>query len=331
MKSSVTKVLHPLAGRPMIEHILAAVDPLHPVLTVIVAGRNRQSIRDALHSPGIHLVRQEEPLGTAHALLTARGELDGFNGDIVVLCGDTPLIRPDTLHRLLQFHRGGRGDATLLTCRFSDPGGYGRIIRGGDGAIRRIVEEVDTSPEEKAIREVNTGVYCFRAPVIFKYLEGICGRDKRPGEEYFLTDIVDEYNRADLRVGGLLIDEEMEVLGINTLVQLASADRILRERIRDHWMTEGVTLMDPPSTFIDARVVIGADTRIYPFVVIEGDSVIGENTVIGPFSRIINSRLEPATRLMGWNFVENASIPEGQVLPPFSSYPRGGSDNPSSP
>ncbi len=179
------------------------------------------------------------------------------------------------------------------------------------------MEEAEASPEEKAINEINTGIYCLRSPEIFDFLEEICSGDS--GKEYYLTDIVDKYNQAGLTVDGLTLEDEMEVMGINTRVHLASAEREMRDRVRTGLMKEGVTLVSPSDTFIDVGVEVGRDTVIYPFAVIEGMSVIGEGSVIGPFCRIVDSRIGRESRLEGWNLLENVSVPDRSRLEPYSS------------
>jgi len=319
MKSTLTKVLHPLAGLPMILHVVKTVGTEQPENIVIIVGKNREAIEQAVESCEVELADQVEPLGTAHALLSARDKLKAFEGDLLVLCGDTPLIQSETINDLIDFHRREGCDATLLTCRFEDPYGYGRIIRAGDGTISRIVEEKEATDQEKAIREVNTAIYCLRSPTIFDFLEEICAG--KTDKEYYLTDIVEIYNREGLKVNGLSIDDEYEVMGINTRNQLASAEGALRERIRNHWMAQGVTLIDPASIIIDSTVEIGNDTTIYPFVILEGGSRVGAGSIIGPYSRIIDSRIGRGSRLMGWNYLEGVTIPEGQTLQLYSSRP----------
>jgi bifunctional UDP-N-acetylglucosamine pyrophosphorylase/glucosamine-1-phosphate N-acetyltransferase len=318
MKSTLTKVLHPLAGLPMILHVIRTVETEQPEKIVIVVGKNREAVEQTVENSEVELADQDEPLGTAHALLSARDKLKAFEGDLLVLCGDTPLIQSETICNLVDFHRREGCDATLLTCRFEDPFGYGRIVRAEDGTISRIVEEKEATDLEKAIMEVNTAIYCLKTPAIFDFLEEICAG--KTDKEYYLTDIVEIYNREGLKVNGLSIDDEFEVMGINTRNQLSTAESTLRERIRNHWMREGVTLIDPASIFIDSGVKIGNDTTIYPFVMLEGDSRVGAGSTIGPYSRIIDSRIGRGSRLMGWNYLVEASIPEGETLQLYSSH-----------
>jgi bifunctional UDP-N-acetylglucosamine pyrophosphorylase/glucosamine-1-phosphate N-acetyltransferase len=228
MKSSLTKVLHPLGGIPMILHVIRSVQTTNPDHMVVVVGKNRGPIEKALDGCPVILADQKIPLGTAHALLSASAPLGGFHGDLLVLCGDTPLIRPRTLSALIDYHRNERGDATLLTCRFDDPHGYGRIIRNREGGVEAIVEEVEATEYERAVREINTGIYCFKSPMIFRHLEEICSGPT--DHEFYLTDIVAMYNRKGLRVRGLSIEDESEVMGINTPEQLASAEDALNKR-----------------------------------------------------------------------------------------------------
>ena len=174
MKSTLTKVLHPLAGVPMLAHVVRTVETARPEKTVVVVGRNREEVRQTLITYDVELAVQQEPLGTAHALLSAWKSLEAFEGDLLVLCGDTPLIHSETLLDLIDFHRHEGSEATLLTCRFNNPSGYGRILRAGNGAIWGIVEEIEAKESEKDIREVNTGIYCFKSPTVFRFLEKLC-------------------------------------------------------------------------------------------------------------------------------------------------------------
>ncbi len=321
MKSALNKVLHPLAGTPMIVHVVKAVSAAEPERIIAVVGRNRRGVENVVDGLGVDLVNQDKALGTAHALLSARELLESLDGDLLVTCGDTPLISQSTILKLLEYHRSGRGDATLLTCFFDNPEGYGRIIRAEDGSIRAIVEEIDATEAQREVREVNTGIYCFRSPLIFPFLQRICAQSGE--KEHYLTDIVEMYNREGLSVKGVSINDEREVAGINTRSQLAAAENTLRERIREHWMGEGVTLVDPSSIFIDMDVEIGKDTTIYPHVIVEGKTVIGERTVIGPFCRVVESRIGSACSLTGWNFLEGDSLPDKTRLEAFSKPHKG--------
>jgi bifunctional UDP-N-acetylglucosamine pyrophosphorylase/glucosamine-1-phosphate N-acetyltransferase len=316
MKSSLTKVLHPLAGRKIIEHVVEAVNTLEPEKTVVIVGKDSEKVLDSLSGYKTTLINQGDPLGTAHALLASEEELGSFVGDILVLCGDTPLIRGETLDELLDFHRQKNNNATLLTCLFEDARGYGRIIRTDTGNIMGIVEEVEASAEERDIKEINTGMYCFKSPEIFGFLEEICSGAS--DKEYYLTDVVEKYNRASLVVNGLSLEDEMEVMGINTRIHLASAENAMRDRIRNRLMEKGVTLVSPSDTFIDVEVEIGRDTVIYPFVVIEGKSRIGEGSVVGSFCRIVDSKVGRGSRLKGWNNLKNTAIPEQSILEQYS-------------
>jgi len=320
MKSNLSKVLHPLAGLPMIVHVVRTLRSTNLRSVIVVVRRDRETIHRVLEGYPADLALQGEPLGTAHALLSARDSLKDFTGDLLVTCGDTPLLRKETLLDLIGYHRKDRFDATLLTCEFQDPHGYGRIVRGRDGTIQAIIEEREASESIRKIREINTGIYCFRSPAIFRFLEEIC--NEKTDREYYLTDIVERYNAAGLKVGGLSIADELEVMGINTRSQLARAESALRERIRDHWMKEGVTLIDPATILIDDAVRIGRDVTIYPFVIVEGATEIGEEAVIGPFCRIRESRIGKGVRLQGWNDLNETSIPEGKTLHPFASPKR---------
>ena len=321
MKSALNKVLHPLAGTPMIVHVVKAVSAAEPERIIAVVGRNRRGVENVVDGLGVDLVNQDKALGTAHALLSARELLESLDGDLLVTCGDTPLISQSTILKLLEYHRSGRGDATLLTCFFDNPEGYGRIIRAEDGSIRAIVEEIDATEAQRGVREVNTGINCFRSPLIFPFLQRICAQ---LGEkEHYLTDIVQMYHRDGLSVKCVSSEDGRAVVRSTNRRQPAAAEDTLRERIREHWMGEGVTLVDPSSIFIDMDVEIGKDTTIYPYVIVEGKTVIGERTVIGPFCRVVESRIGSACSLTGWNFLEGDSLPDMTKLEAYSKPHKG--------
>jgi bifunctional UDP-N-acetylglucosamine pyrophosphorylase/glucosamine-1-phosphate N-acetyltransferase len=303
MKSGLPKVLHRVCGRAMVEHVLSAVKKAGVHKTILVVGHEAGLVTERVGG-GVEYAYQREQLGTAHALMQARCALERFDGDILVVCGDTPLIRPETLAGLVDAHRRGGNAATVLTAVLPDPAGYGRIIRNAGGGLVKIVEQKDATPGELAVREINTGVYCFRAEGLFDALAAL-GRDNAQGE-YYLTDIIEYYAQRNKPVGAATIDDFSEVMGINDRCQLAAVEKIMRRRILDKLMQSGVTVMDPESTFIDDSVQIGPDTVIYPFTIIEGKSKIGEKCIIGPSSRLADSTLGNRVSVSNSVIVESA-------------------------
>jgi len=285
MKSGLPKVLHQVCGRAMIEHVLKAVQRIGVQKTVLVVGYQGDLVAETV-GDGVEIAHQAEQLGTAHALLQCRDALKNFVGDILVVCGDTPLLRSETLSHLYTEHSRSGSSATVLTAVLTDPTGYGRIIRHANGGIMKIVEQKDAAPAELTVTEINTGVYCFKAEGLFEALLQI--RSDNAQGEYYLTDIIEDYIARGDSVGAVIADDAAEIMGVNDRCQLAEVERVLRRRILDRLMRAGVTIMDPSSTFIDDEVNIGTDTIIYPFTFIEGKSKIGENCIIGPSTRLSN-------------------------------------------
>lgn len=255
---------------------------------ILVVGHGREIVEEALAGENLRFVVQEQQLGTGHALMQAQGSINPTN-TLLVLAGDTPLLEGKTLKKLLNFHQQQQARATVLSGLLPDPYGYGRIIRQADGGLERIVEEKDASPEEKEIAEINTGMYCFQAGAVFAALSQV-ERSNAQGE-YYLTDVLPILKNDGHKVAVLATDEVDQIHGINDRIQMASAEAIIRQRHNYELMKNGVTIMAPDTTFIDSAVKIGIDTVIYPFTIIEGQTVIGENCTIGPYTRINDSSI----------------------------------------
>lgn len=286
MKSKLPKVLHKICGDTMISHVINAVAATGVKKTIVVVGHGADRVTSEVAGRA-QVALQEEQLGTAHALMQAAPYLSSFQGEILVLCGDTPLIEASTLLDLYHSHTEAGSDATVLTATVADPAGYGRVVRNDRGDLVKIVEQKDAAPEEKQIREINTGIYCFAAAGLFEALNRLAPNNAQG--EYYLTDILEMYISEGRRVGAVRLDDPIEIMGINDRVQLAEAEKHMRGRILNELMLSGVTIIDPLSTFVDKQVRVGRDTVIYPFTFIEGDTIIGEDCVIGPNTRLINS------------------------------------------
>ncbi|MEW6697530.1 MAG: bifunctional UDP-N-acetylglucosamine diphosphorylase/glucosamine-1-phosphate N-acetyltransferase GlmU [Bacillota bacterium] len=283
MKSDLPKVLHKICGRPMLGHVLNAVAAAGVSQTAVVAGFGAQQVRDFL-GDNARVVLQEEQLGTAHALLQAAGEFADYTGDLLVVCGDTPLLRAATLAELAQRHRESKAAATLLTAEMADPTGYGRVIRNLDGSVARIVEQKDASPEERLVKEINTGVYCFSGPGLFDALKEISPANAQG--EYYLTDIIQIFVQRGRMVQAVTLGDAQEVQGINDRIQLSRAEAVLRRRVLEDLMVQGVTIVDPHNTYVDPTVTIGRDTVILPYTFLHGKTEIGSGCTIGPGNRI---------------------------------------------
>ena len=288
MKSERPKILHELAGRPLIEHVLRTIRPLEAVNTVLVVGHGADDVRDALAGHAqLQYVVQSPQLGTGHALLQARPLLDGLSGTVLLLYADVPLLQTATLSRLAEHHQASHAAATVLTSELADPYGYGRIVRDAEGKVARIVEERDASADERKIREINSGIYAFALGPLFDALAGLA-TDNSQGE-YYLTDLVAAYRRRRLRVETLSLDDATELRGVNTRVDLAELTRVVRDRKRRELMLSGVTLHDPETAYIDDEVEIGQDTIVEPCVVISGRTVIGARCRIRAGARLTDA------------------------------------------
>jgi bifunctional UDP-N-acetylglucosamine pyrophosphorylase / glucosamine-1-phosphate N-acetyltransferase len=288
MRSERPKPLHHLCGRPMVLHVLDAMAEIDVTRVVVVVGHRAEWVTKTLvqHAPPsmqIEFVEQERQAGTGDALavgLTGLPDDDSEDEDVVVLPGDTPLLRPQTLAALVRYHRAEGAGATLLTAEVEDPRGYGRVVHGKDGVVCRVVEEVDATEEEQAVNEVNTSIYCFRRSILAPALRRLTPANAQG--EYYLTDAVSVLFNAGYRVQSLILPDPMEAAGVNDRAQLAVAEAELRDRINERWMRRGVTMWDPERTYVDAEVHLDADVSLLPGVILRGSCVVGEGSEIGP-------------------------------------------------
>ncbi|MBW2452275.1 MAG: bifunctional UDP-N-acetylglucosamine diphosphorylase/glucosamine-1-phosphate N-acetyltransferase GlmU, partial [Deltaproteobacteria bacterium] len=279
MKSKLPKVLHSLAGKPMIKHVLTLCQDLGAEPIVSVVGHGAEQVQKTLELDQVKFAMQKQQLGTGHALSCAAAQLAKFSGNLLLLCGDTPLLKISSLRELLEHHQSSQAGITVLTAKMPDPTGYGRIIRCSEG-VTKIVEEKDATSGEKAITEINTGIYLFKAPEVFEHLKQL-GNNNAQGE-YYLTDIIAAARGAGTRVEALILDQAEEAMGINDRIQLAEAETTMRKRINERHQSAGVTLVDPSATYIEMDVTIEADTVIYPNVHLRGQTKIGCNCIIEP-------------------------------------------------
>jgi bifunctional UDP-N-acetylglucosamine pyrophosphorylase/glucosamine-1-phosphate N-acetyltransferase len=316
MKSDLPKVLHHVAGKPMIEHVLTQANALSPKSTVVVVGHQAAAVQAALvKQSGLSFVVQEPQLGTAHALLTAEPALQSAGGTLILLSGDVPLLKAKTLAKLLRAHLETGAAATVVTAIVDQPRGYGRIVRSGE-QIARIVEERDASSTEREIREINSGIYAFALDGLFAALREIAAENAQG--EYYLPDLVGIYRERGQRVQSLLIDDTDEIRGINSRIELANVSRIVRQEKNESLMAAGVTIEDPATTYIDSSVEIGTDTVIRPGVSIEGATLIGRACVIHSGVRLVDSQLGDRVTILNHCVITNAEVGDDATVGPFA-------------
>ncbi len=325
MKSKLPKVLHPVVGKPMVYYALDAVSALGASQTVLVIGHAADQVRETVSNlqpptsnvPPPILVEQREQLGTGHAVLQAREALCGKADSIVVTYADMPLLQTATLQRLVDLHASTHATLTMLTVRAAsgDTMAFGRILRDADQRVVGIVEEADATPEQLAIRELNCGVYCFDAAWMWERLPLL--QPSGTKNEYYLTDLVAEAVNQKRTIAAIVLDDVSEAIGVNTRVQLAQAERIMRERINTAWMLAGVTLIDPATTYIEADVAIGADTVIEPNTHLKGKTRIGADCRIGPGAIIRDSQIGDDCEIISSD-VTQATVEAHVSIGPFA-------------
>lgn len=314
MKSKLPKVLHKAGGKAMVEHVLDAAIAAGAKRNIIVTGFGGDMVRAAIGDKAEY-AEQREQLGTGHAVMQAESLLADENGTVMVLCGDTPLLTGDLLKKLYDEHKKEQAKATVLTAIMPDATGYGRIIRKSSGEVLKIVEHKDASEEERQVKEVNSGIYCFDAKALFNSLKKVTN-DNAQGE-YYLPDVLEILQKQGEKIWAVAADDYESTLGINSRLQLAGAEKILRRRKNEELMAAGVTIMDPATTYIDADVVVGRDTVIYPMTWLEGKTVIGEECEIGPSVRLENVTI--GNNVTGqFTYAHDAVIDDGVILGQFT-------------
>jgi bifunctional UDP-N-acetylglucosamine pyrophosphorylase/glucosamine-1-phosphate N-acetyltransferase len=316
MKSGLPKVLHRISGRPLLEHVLRTAQTIEPETITVVIGHKAETVRARFaHWPRVQFAVQEPQLGTAHALQQTESVLTGRSGTLILLSGDVPLLRAETLRRLVDTHRGAGAAATVVTATVERPYGYGRIVRS-KGRIARIVEERDASPAERRIREINSGIYAFDLAPLFDALRSIAPQNAQG--EFYLPDLIAIYRRRKLPVETLLIENSQEIRGINSRTELAEVSRLLRQTKNEELMAAGVTLVDPATTYIEPDVQIGPDTVIHPGVVIEGETRIGSACEIQAHVRISNSTLGDRVTVNNFCLIIGARVADEVSIGPFA-------------
>ena len=320
MKSARAKVLHRVAGQPMIEHVLIAAAALEPRSTTVVVGHQADSLKAALaRFPGLTFVVQEPQLGTAHALLTTESALGGKSGTLVLLSGDAPLLSVKTLQNLVERHVSAGAAATVLTAMVEAPTGYGRIVRDSTEPgeqIARIAEEKDATSAERQIREINSGIYAFSLTGLFDAVRRIAAENVQ--KEYYLPDLVQVYRQRGLAVETFTVSNPDEIRGINSRIELAAVSRIVRSQKNAELMSAGVTIEDPATAYIDRDVTIGADTIVHPGVSLEGRTTIGTGCEIHTGVRIVNSQIGDRVQVFNHCVIADARIADDVNIGPFA-------------
>lgn len=314
MKSKLSKVLHPIGGSPMLQFSIDLAEGLGARPIVIVIGHQADRLRKAFSGKGILFVKQKKQLGTGHAVACAKEALSELAGDVLILCGDAPLLRIETLEGLIRHHQETKATLTILTGVLEDPLNYGRILRNQEGKVIGIVEEDDASPQQRSIQEINTGIYCANKKFLFEAIRDL-RRDNVQGE-YYLTDILEMANPGTVET--FTTKESTEFMGINTKIDLARANEICRMRAIETLMLEGVTFIDPNTVYLDRMVRVGKDSVIYPNCYFEGKTMIGEGCVIEPGSRIVDSRIGDKVHIRLSSVITECKVGRGAMIGPFA-------------
>lgn len=312
MRSNLPKVLHDLGGRSLVERVLNSLSEIQPSRRLIIVGYQSDMVREALNSvEGLEFVEQTEQLGTGHAVQQLLPHLEGFSGDLLVLNGDVPLLRAQTLKLLLRTHQENQNAATILTAQLPNPKGYGRVFCDGQNILKQIVEDRDCTPAQKQNRRINAGVYCFRWADLARALPQL--RAENNQKEYYLTDAVN-YLEPVMAVD---VEDYQEILGINDRKQLTTAYEILQTRVKDDWMEAGVTLIEPGSITIDDTVHLDPDVVIEPQTHLRGKTTIGAGSRIGPGSLIENSQIGADVTVL-YSVVTDSTVNDGSRIGPYA-------------
>lgn len=316
MKSKRAKVLHTIAGRPMILYSVETAKQLPSDKIIVVVAHQAEAVKSVLENRPVEIVHQGRPMGTGHAVLQTQPALAEFKGPVLILNADVPLIGVETLQSMLKLHRDQGADLTLLTATLPNPEGYGRVIRDPDGDLIAVVEEADATPAQRAVREINAGFYLVNSPFLFEVLKEL--KSDNAQKEYYLTDIIGAAVRQGRKLGVVSARDPDEVMGVNSRADLARTEKAIARRIAERHMREGVTLLDPETTWIEADVAIGRDTVIYPCVRLEGVSRIGEDCVIHSHTRISNCHLGSGVTVKDSCVLAESVLEDGAAVGPFA-------------
>lgn len=318
MKSKHPKVLHRISGKPLLSYVLDEAQSAGINKNVVIVGHGKDAVKESITGENIiyeeQPVHQGAPYGTGYAVMQGMEHV-GDEDNVVVLCGDTPLITARTLTELMEYHNANDNKATVLTTWLEDPTGYGRIVRRDEGSLQAIVEHKDATEDQRKILEINSGIYCFSGRELKLGLDGIDNDNSQ--NEYYLTDVIGILVQGGHKVGAFMIQDSSQIHGINSRVQLAQADDIIRERINASHMEKGVTLINPKDTYIESTVRIGRDTIVYPGAVLEGETVIGEDCIIRGSTRIVDSIIGDGVSIES-TLIEKSRVGDGSKIGPYA-------------
>lgn len=318
MKSKIPKVLHPVAGTPMLSFTIDLLERLGAATVIVVVGHGRGEVKKYFSAKNLTFVEQKEQLGTGHAVLVASRALKGFKGDVLILSADVPLLKGATIKGLLKLHRarGRKRSVSFLTTMLADPRGYGRVLRDERGRVAGVIEEKDADPAQRSIGEVNTGTYAVDSGFLFKNIKRL--KSANAQGEYYLPDLVSLAVKEGFHVRALTSPEPEEVMGVNNRVELARASAVMRRRILDGLMRSGVTIIDPSNTYIESGVRVGVDTTIYPNVRLSGATSIGKGSVIEEGVVIKDSKVGSGSSIRSYSVIESSRIGKGVSIGPFA-------------
>ncbi len=315
MKSCTPKILHKAAGKELIYHVIGSLDRIKLKKLFVVIGNGADIVLKYLDNFNATAVVQKKRLGSAHALLQVKDKAKNLKGHLIVMCADTPLVCQETIARLLQYHIKNKNYATVLSGNADNPFGYGRIVRDLKGYVTSIVEEKSATQQQKQIKEINSGIYCFNLKTLWQALSKV--KNDNSKKEYYLTDVISVLNKSGYRTDAVMLADKEEILGVNDRKQLAYADKVLRNRKLDELMSNGVTIRDPQTSFIDSDVIVGQDSVIMPGTFIEGKTQIGRNCIVGPDSFIADSEIGD-NAVIKYSYVDGAKIGNDVKIGPFA-------------
>ena len=315
MKSDKNKVLHKIAGKEMVNHVIDTASEISSSVVCIV-GHQAEAVKETVNAENVEFKLQAEQLGTGHAVRQAEENIKKHAGDVLILYADIPLIKKNTIDQMTDYHNDNSADLTIMTTLLKNPTGYGRIIKNEDSEIVKIVEEDDADQKEKMINEINSGIMCIDSKSLDRALDSLDNNNAQ--NEYYLTDIVDYIKDNNGKILPFQIEDAEEITGVNDRVNLSKAEKLLRSRINKRHMENGVTIIDPETTYIDEKVEIGSDTVIYPFTYIEGNTKIGRHNTIKPHNHIIDCKIGNNNNIKNSNVIKNSEIENGCNIGPFA-------------